>query len=93
MIHACTLCVYVYSVAIISNPCLLDKLCFRVFLVLLGFFVVVVLWVFFGVFFSGEGGGLGGSDMIKSSNLKKKIGMVNVPFFFSCTKRGAFIFP
>lgn len=52
-----------------------------------------MLWVFFGVFFSGEGGGLGGSDMIKSSNLKKKIGMVNVPFFFSCTKRGAFIFP
>lgn len=61
---------------------------------MLGFFVVVVLWGFFWCFLiSGEGGGLGGSDMIKSSNLKKKIGMVNVPFFFSCTKRGAFIFP
>lgn len=57
MIHACTLYVYVYSVAIISNPCLLDKLCFRVFFVLLGFFVVVVLWGFFGVFFPVRGVG------------------------------------
>lgn len=57
MIHACTLYVYVYSVAIISNPCLLDKLCFRVFFVLLGFFVVVVVVVVFWGFFPVRGVG------------------------------------
>lgn len=56
------------------------------------FVVVVVFGGFFGVFFTGERGGLGGSDMIKGSNFFLKIGMVNVPFFFSCSKRGAFIF-
>lgn len=74
MIHACTLYVYVYSVAIISNPCLLDKLCFWGFFCFVGVFccccVVGFFWCFF---FSGEGGGLGGSDMIKGSNFKKKL--------------------
>lgn len=95
MIHASTLYVYVYSVAIISNPCLLDKLCFRVFFLFCWGFLFVVVVVFGGFlvfFFPGERGGLGGSDMIKGSNFFLKIGMVNVPFFFSCSKRGAFIF-
>lgn len=96
MIHACTLYVYVYSVAIISNPCLLDKLCFRgFFLFCWGFLFVVVVVVFGGflVFFFPVRG-VGWVVLIWSRVVIffKKIGMVNVPFFFSCSKRGAFIF-
>lgn len=96
MIHASTLYVYVYSVAVISNPCLLDKLCFRGFFVLLGFFVCCCccVWGFFFWCFFFPVRGVGWVVLIWSRVVIffKKIGMVNVPFFFSCSKRGAFIF-
>lgn len=52
-----------------------------------------MLWVFFGVFFSGEGGGLGGSDMIKGSNFFKKNWNGKRSFLLFMFKEGGVYFP